>query len=95
MAKATKKEAAHPEKPAKSKKDSAKKGKEPAVAEASLLKRGVQFSKDAWGEFQKIQWPTPRHAMNQSVVVLFTVILIILLVNLYDFISGFLLGFIL
>lgn len=90
MAKATKKEAAQPDKPAKS-----KKSKEPAQSQASSLQRLIQFVKDAWGEFRKVQWPKPRQAMNQSVIVLVTVVVMILLVNLYDFISGFLLGFIL
>jgi len=73
------------------KKDSKKKGEE----EASNPKEIVQFVKDSWGEFRKIQWPTPRQAANESVVVLLTVIFMIALVNLYDFISNFLLGFIL
>lgn len=87
MAKTTKKEVAKTEKKATSKKDSKKKAKE---QESSLQ----QFVKDSWGEFRKIQWPTPKQATNESIVVLITVIFVIALVNFYDFVSGFLLGFI-
>jgi preprotein translocase SecE subunit len=95
MAKTTKKESAQPDKAAKSKKESKKKGSEPAKEQVSWLLQLIQFLKESWGEFRKVQWPTPRKAINQSIVVLITVVMMILLVNLYDFISGFLLGFIL
>lgn len=86
MAKATKQESA----PAKSK---GKKSKtQPTESGPQKL---IQFSKDSWGEYRKIQWPTPRQVTVESIVVLITVIFVISLVNFYDFISNFLLGFIL
>lgn len=74
-------------------KDSKKKGKE--VETVSGPAQLQQFVKDSWGEFRKIQWPTPRQAANESVVVLITVIFIIALVNCYDWIATTLLSFIL
>lgn len=91
MAKATKKEAAPKDKAAAPKKDNKKKGPEQAPA----LQRFQQFVKDSWGEFRKIQWPTPRQATNESIVVLITVVFMIALVNFYDLISNFILSFIL
>ncbi len=90
MAKATKKEL-DANKGSGSKKDSKKKAKE----EQSSLKNLQQFVKDSWAEFKKIQWPTPRQAINESIVVLIVVVFIIGLVNLYDMFSGYLLSFIL
>lgn len=90
MAKTTKKETAPKEKAAQGKKD-AKKAKE----ELSGLQRLVQYFKDSWAEFKKVQWPTPRQAANESIVVLVTVIFVIGLVNFYDLISNYLLSFIL
>jgi len=90
MAKATKKET-EANKASGSKKDGKKKAKE----EQSSLKNLQQFMKDSWTEFNKIQWPTPRQAINESIVVLIVVVFIIGLVNLYDMFSGFLLSFIL
>lgn len=86
MAKATKQESTN----AKSK---GKKSK--AQAPESAPQKLVQFSKDSWSEYRKIQWPTPRQVTVESIVVLITVIFVIALVNFYDFISNFLLSFIL
>lgn len=101
MAKATNKESTkdHKDKDQKDskaaspKKDSKKKGKD--KEELSGPQQLQQFLKDSWGEFRKIQWPTPKQATNESIIVLMTVIFVIAMVNLYDFISNFLLGFIL
>ncbi|HEY9843078.1 MAG: preprotein translocase subunit SecE [Candidatus Sericytochromatia bacterium] len=102
MAKATNKESAKDQKdkdskvaPAKkdSKKDAKKKGKD--NEELSSPQQLQQFIKDSWVEFRKIQWPTPRQAANESIVVLLTVIFVIALVRSYDWISNFILGFIL
>lgn len=90
MARTTKKETAKTEKKAAPKKNSKKKAKE----QESSLQRLQQFIKDSWGEFRKIQWPTPKQATNESIVVLITVIFVVALVNFYDFITSFLLGFI-
>lgn len=94
MAKATNKESAKEQdsKAASSKKDSKKKGQEEQVSGPAQLQ---QFVKDSWGEFRKIQWPTPRQATNESIVVLLTVVFVIALVNLYDFVSNFVLSLIL
>jgi len=95
MAKATNKESAKEQKDSKaasSKKDSKKKAQEEQVSGPAQLQ---QFVKDSWSEFQKIQWPTPRQATNESVIVLLTVVFVIALVNLYDFVSNFVLSFIL
>lgn len=86
MAKATKQESA----PAKNK---GKKSK--AQPPESTPQKLIQFSKDSWGEYRKIQWPTPRQVTVESIVVLITVIFVVALVNFYDFISNFLLSFIL
>ncbi len=83
MAKATKQESG-----------SRAKGKAPKAQE-STPQRFNQFVKDSWGEFKKVQWPTPRQATVESIVVLITVIFVIALVNFYDYISNFLLSFIL
>lgn len=91
MAKTTKKEAAPKDKSAGSKKESKKKGKEPE----STPQKTVQFFKDSWSEFRKIQWPTPKQATNESIVVLLTVLFIIALVKLYDYVSIYVLHFIL
>lgn len=90
MAKATKKEL-DAKKNSGSKKDNKKKAKE----EQSSLSNLLQFVKDSWMEFKKIQWPTPRQAINESIVVLIVVVFIIGLVNLYDMFSGLVLSFIL
>lgn len=94
MAKATNKESAkeHVSKAASGKKDSKKKGQEEQVSGPAQLQ---QFVKDSWSEFRKIQWPTPRQATNESIVVLLTVVFVIALVNLYDFVSNFVLSLIL
>lgn len=104
MAKATNKESAKdqqdkdPKSAAKAgkadgKKDAKKKGKD--QEEESGPQQLQQFIKDSWSEFRKIQWPTPRQVTNESIVVLLTVVFMIALINFYDFISSFILGFIL
>ncbi|PKL75157.1 MAG: preprotein translocase subunit SecE [Candidatus Melainabacteria bacterium HGW-Melainabacteria-1] len=96
MAKATNKESAKDQKASKpdvSKKDKKKaKDKEPEI---SSLKRLQLFLKESWGEFRKIQWPTPKQAANESVIVLITVVFMIALVTLYDLFSNYILSFIL
>lgn len=95
MAKAPNKESTKDPKDAKAgvaKKDSKKKGQEESLSGPAQLQ---QFVKDSWGEFRKIQWPTPRQATNESIVVLATVVFVIALVNLYDYVSTLLLGTIL
>lgn len=100
MAKATNKESAKDQKnkdpkAAAPKKDTKKKGKEAEAASGNKAQDLVQFVKDSWSEFRKIQWPTPRQAANESIVVLATVVFMILLVNVYDAVCGYLLNFIL
>lgn len=90
MSKATKKETSDSEKTSKAK----SKEKKPKEQNPNQIQVFVQFCKDSWGEFKKIQWPTRRQALNESVIVLLTVVFIVALVNFYDFISSFLLGFI-
>lgn len=95
MSKATKKEKEETESTAKSKpkgKDSSKKdssSKKNTIASAKL------FLQESWTEFKKIQWPTPRQAMNESLVVVFTVILVVIMVTVYDWLSGLILSLIL
>lgn len=97
MAKATNKESAQNQKKAKdsgSKSDSKKKGGDKEV-KLSWVQEQQQFVKDSWSEFRKIQWPTPRQAANESIVVLITVLFVIALVTGYDWASNYLLSFIL
>lgn len=86
MAKATKQESTGAKKKGK---------KSKAQAPESTPQKLVQFTKDSWSEYRKVQWPTPRQVTVESIVVLITVIFVIALVNFYDFISNFLLSFIL
>lgn len=90
MSKATKKETSDSEKTSKAK----SKEKKPKEQTPNQIQVFVQFCKDSWSEFRKIQWPTRRQALNESVIVLITVVFIVALVNFYDFISSFLLSFI-
>ena len=89
MAKATKKKDPSGKGKAKSKDNKKNKGKE-----ANSGGGMVNLSKESWGEFKKIQWPTPKQAMNESVIVIITVTFIIGLVSAYDWLSNFILGFI-
>lgn len=43
-----------------------------------------QFSKDSFGELKKIQWPTKKQAVSETIVVLITVVSLTLLVLLFD-----------
>jgi preprotein translocase SecE subunit len=89
MSKATKKETSDSEKTSKAK-SKEKKPKE----QVNQIQVFIQFCKDSWTEFKKIQWPTRKQAFNESVIVLITVVFIVTLVNFYDFISHYLLNFI-
>lgn len=53
-----------------------------------------QFAKDSFGELKKVQWPTRRQAVSETVVVLVTVIFLTLLVLLFDNILAWLFGLI-
>lgn len=88
MAKATKKKDTADKEKSKSK-DSKKKN-ESASGIAAL----PQFTKESWGEFKKIQWPTPKQAVNESVVVLITVVFVVGLVSIYDWASTWIIDFI-
>ncbi len=97
MAKATNKESAKNQKSTKengSKADTKKKGSE-KEAQPNWVMAQQQFVKESWSEFRKIQWPTPRQAANESIVVLITVVFMIALITGYDWLSNFLLSFIL
>ncbi|PIQ24128.1 preprotein translocase subunit SecE [bacterium (Candidatus Blackallbacteria) CG17_big_fil_post_rev_8_21_14_2_50_48_46] len=90
MSKATKKDVSETEKTTKAK----PKEKKEKEASKNPIQEFTQFSKDSWTEFKKIQWPTRKQALNESIVVLVTVVFIILLVKGYDLFSGWLLHFI-
>ena len=89
MAKATKKKDPSGKDKSKSKDNKKNKGKD-----ANPGGGAITMVKDSWLEFKKIQWPTPKQAMNESVIVIVTVIFIIGLVSAYDWLANFLLGFI-
>ena len=90
MSKATKKDVSEPEKASKAKSKD-KKDKKP---ENNKINDLIQFNKDSWAEFRKIQWPSRKQALGESLVVLITVVFIVALVNLYDVASSWLLHFI-
>lgn len=90
MSKATKKQVTDKENTAKAK-PKEKKAKE---NKNNPFQDFIQFSKDSWDEFKKIQWPTRKQAFNESIVVLVTVIFIVTLVNIYDIVSAWLLNLI-
>jgi preprotein translocase subunit SecE len=90
MSKATKKDVSESEKAPRAKSKD-KKEKKP---ESNKINELIQFNKDSWAEFRKIQWPSRKQALSESLVVLITVVFIVALVNLYDVVSGWLLHFI-
>ena len=53
---------------------------EPATAEAAAPraeKKGLRrFLGESWGELQKVEWPTQRHVINGTVVVLIACVIV-------------------
>lgn len=92
MSKATKKQVIEKEKQTKAKSKEKKEKKD--KKNNNFIQDFILFSQDSWAEFKKIEWPTHKQAINESIVVLMTVVFIVALVNLYDFISAWLLNLI-
>lgn len=95
MSKATKKEKEETENTAKSKPKGKDSSKKDTASKKSTIESSKLFLQESWAEFKKIQWPTPRQAMNESLVVIFTVLFVVALVTLYDWLSSLILSLIL
>lgn len=54
-------------------------------AKPKLGARIKKFFRDTWSEFKKIVWPSGKTVLNNSVVVLVTVVIFAVIVGLLDF----------
>ena len=69
-------------------------GKKPKQSFKESVLVAKEFLKDCWNELKKIQWPTPRQAALRSLLVLVTVLIIIGITLLFDWVTTKLLSFI-
>jgi preprotein translocase subunit SecE len=49
-----------------------------------IVKRSIQFLKDAWGELKRVRWPSRKELVSYTTVVLVTCVFCIILVFGFD-----------
>ena len=76
-----------------------KKEKTPAKSSAKNQKKQpnsvAKYFKDLKSEFKKVVWPTKKQVVNNTMVVLATIVILGVFVGLFDVLAGWLLKFVL
>ncbi len=86
MAENEKQEQTRPEKTDKAKQE--KKPEKKKDSKPGFFARVSKWFKDMKGELKKVQWPTKKQTINNTVIVIICVIVVGIVIGAFDFIAG-------
>ena len=76
------------DKPAKTEKTEKKKDAKPAEKKPGVFARIGKWFKDMKGELKKVQWPTGKQTLNNTVIVIVCCIIVGIFIWLFDALAG-------